>query len=483
MPATIEGGNSGGGGGGGGSGDVSGPISSTDNAIARWDGTTGDLIQDSGVIVSDTNYFSWPNAGAAVVAGDYSFGRDNTATNLLRQNAPTGAGHIFSINGSPLLLLTATATTHLVSSTVTAGTAVQPNSYLLTHSPGGASTAVLAGWTFAATTDANNFTMSRLESVRATATFQGDSTIQNLIAFRGKCINATGDAGTVVNAIVLKVETADTTAFITNNIGIDIEDFTTDGANQLPILFRGSNAENAINWGTDANQVRIYRGANDVLATDDLLQFNTGIAFTAAQYQIGRDNAGTNLFGFNVPTSSSWYWSINNVKKYAMDTASFSPSANDGAALGTTALNWSDFFIASGGVINWNNGDVTITHATDQLTFAGAANGFRFSSRLEEGKGADVASANDLTLGGDGNAFGITGTTTINAITSTNWQSGSIVTLIFAGATTVKHNTAGGAGTAKIFLAASTDLTTAANTILGLVYDGTQWQETFRKVA
>jgi hypothetical protein len=32
---------------GSGTGDVSGPASSTDNAIARFDGTTGKLIQDS----------------------------------------------------------------------------------------------------------------------------------------------------------------------------------------------------------------------------------------------------------------------------------------------------------------------------------------------------------------------------------------------------------------------------------------------------
>lgn len=43
-----------GGGGGGGSGDVVGPASSTDNAVARFDATTGKLIQNSTVTVSDT---------------------------------------------------------------------------------------------------------------------------------------------------------------------------------------------------------------------------------------------------------------------------------------------------------------------------------------------------------------------------------------------------------------------------------------------
>jgi len=48
--------------GGGGSGDVTGPVSSTDNAIARWDGTGGDTVQDSLVTVSDTGLLSAPTA-------------------------------------------------------------------------------------------------------------------------------------------------------------------------------------------------------------------------------------------------------------------------------------------------------------------------------------------------------------------------------------------------------------------------------------
>lgn len=42
-------------------GDVSGPASSTNNAIARFDGTTGKLLQDSGVIIDDTDNVSGIN--------------------------------------------------------------------------------------------------------------------------------------------------------------------------------------------------------------------------------------------------------------------------------------------------------------------------------------------------------------------------------------------------------------------------------------
>lgn len=106
------------------------------------------------------------------------------------------------------------------------------------------------------------------------------------------------------------------------------------------------------------------------------------------------------------------------------------------------------------------------------------------TGRLQQYKGANVAAANDLTLGLDGNFFTITGNTQINAITTANWHAGSpSITLLFTGTPTVKNNTAGGAGTGVLLLSGSADLLAANNTMLGLQYDGTQWQETFRKVA
>lgn len=104
-------------------------------------------------------------------------------------------------------------------------------------------------------------------------------------------------------------------------------------------------------------------------------------------------------------------------------------------------------------------------------------------SRLQEDLGASIAAANDLTLGSDGNSFSITGATQINAITTANWQAGSIVRLIFASTPTVKHNTAGGAGTAVILLSGGVDFIAAANDVLTLLYDGTSWHEVGRKLS
>lgn len=105
----------------------------------------------------------------------------------------------------------------------------------------------------------------------------------------------------------------------------------------------------------------------------------------------------------------------------------------------------------------------------------------KFYGRILSAQGANVSSSNDLALGFDGNFFIVTGNVQINAITTTGWTPGSFIILEFSGTPTIKHNTAGGAGTAKIFLAGSSDFVAASNSILTLMFDGTQWQEISRK--
>ncbi len=45
---------------------------------------------------------------------------------------------------------------------------------------------------------------------------------------------------------------------------------------------------------------------------------------------------------------------------------------SDAFALGSTTKQWSDLFLAEGGVINWDNGDATLTQVGNVLTLAGA---------------------------------------------------------------------------------------------------------------
>ena len=71
--------------GGGGSGDVVGPASSTDNALVRFDSTTGKLIQNSVVIVGDSTG-NMSGVGTLSVGGELTYG------GVTLSNAVTGTG-------------------------------------------------------------------------------------------------------------------------------------------------------------------------------------------------------------------------------------------------------------------------------------------------------------------------------------------------------------------------------------------------------
>jgi len=109
---------------------------------------------------------------------------------------------------------------------------------------------------------------------------------------------------------------------------------------------------------------------------------------------------------------------------------------------------------------------------------------YKLTGRLVQKQGADVTSANNLTLGSDGNTFEITGTTQVNLIASTGWQNGSEVTLLLASGITVKHGQTTSGSNITISLSGATDLVTAAETSLTLVLSevgGTQkWREKHR---
>jgi len=73
------------------------------------------------------------------------------------------------------------------------------------------------------------------------------------------------------------------------------------------------------------------------------------------------------------------------VDEVILTASALSPATSDGNALGTTALMWGDLFLASGGVINFDNGNVTLTHSAALLTLAAGDMAFGV-----DGTGVDV---------------------------------------------------------------------------------------------
>ena len=94
----------------------------------------------------------------------------------------------------------------------------------------------------------------------------------------------------------------------------------------------------------------------------------TGItSLLATDIKIGEDDQ--TKIDFEDANKINFY--ANNAKEVELAENSLSPGTSDGTALGTTSLMWSDLFLADGSVINFNNGDVTLTHSSSTLTIAG----------------------------------------------------------------------------------------------------------------
>ena len=109
----------------------------------------------------------------------------------------------------------------------------------------------------------------------------------------------------------------------------------------------------------------------------------------ATDIKIGEDDQ--TKIDFEDANTINFY--ANNAKEVVLAENSISPGTSDGTALGTTSLMWSDLFVASGSVINFNAGDVTLTHSANTLTVAG---GTLAASAIT---GTTIDASADFTIG------------------------------------------------------------------------------------
>ena len=77
--------------------------------------------------------------------------------------------------------------------------------------------------------------------------------------------------------------------------------------------------------------------------------------------KIGRD--ADNLLDFS--SDNLIYFRIGAGNEFLMANNMFGPAASDGAALGNGTYKWSDLFLASGAVINFDNGNVILLSYKD----------------------------------------------------------------------------------------------------------------------
>ena len=112
----------------------------------------------------------------------------------------------------------------------------------------------------------------------------------------------------------------------------------------------------------------------------------------------------TNDVNFYDKSTNAWSWWIGGTQELVLTASALQPGATDGLTLGNSSIMWSDLFLASGAVINFDSSDVTISHGANSLTFAGGNNFFgnAVGSTTNNGAPLGIAGANewsDLFLG------------------------------------------------------------------------------------
>lgn len=206
---------------------------------------------------------------------------------------------------------------------------------------------------------------------------------ENIIKIRG--LNAIG----INSGALIQVGDASATGIqIHGDVGIN-----TDGPNSVARLFLQSSAVGQQALRIIPTYAGTQTAAFIAIQSEDgsnLWQFSasgqlvSGPGASGGALDVGLLRSGTNKW--KVTNASSGYGSMEmdslTATGFLEAATGVLPVTNDGAALGSTTKQWSDLFLAEGGVINWDNGDITITQTGNVLTFAGAATRYEFDASL-----------------------------------------------------------------------------------------------------
>lgn len=131
-----------------------------------------------------------------------------------------------------------------------------------------------------------------------------------------------------------------------------------------------------------------------------VLTHSSGI-LTMGTGELRNTNAGTNTASV-VTVGGTQTLTAKTLTSPAINTGtigtSLVPTSNDGAALGNTTNQFSDLFLAEGGVINWDNGDATCTQTNNTIAWAGIDT-FNVGTSTAVGLGTiELGAASDTTI-------------------------------------------------------------------------------------
>ncbi len=185
------------------------------------------------------------------------------------------------------------------------------------------------------------------------------------------------------------VNSGDATFSLTGSNGISTQ--LAGGATSINIIAVPGQIDHDSLFGYDANQHIDWTAASagTIHASNYSVGFTAGDGLTLtgsdldldaslttvssilnASLKIGRD--ADNLIDF-ATTDDQLIFRVAGADELRLTGNELRPNSNNGLSLGSQYRMWSDLFLADGSVINFNDGDVTLTHAANSLTMAGGA--------------------------------------------------------------------------------------------------------------
>ena len=210
------------------------------------------------------------------------------------------------------------------------------------------------------------------------------------------------DGGAAITALTLDMSAAGAASFnstVTANAGVIVDNITIDGT-EIDLSSGDLTLDAAGDIVLDADGADVF--LKDAGTTYGSLTNSSGNLIIKSGTTTAATFSGANItlagtVGSGAITSTS---TVQGTTITA--TTAFVPDASDGAALGTSSLEFSDLFLADAAVINLGDDqDVTITHVADTGILLNAASVIQFrDSGLTIGSNAD----GDLDIVSDGTA-------------------------------------------------------------------------------
>ncbi len=357
-------------------GDFSGPASATDNAIVRFDATTGKIGQNSIVSIDDSGNIApvTTDTGAlgttALAWADAFFASGGTLHFADTDWVATHTTGILTVGTGDLRVTT--AGTNTASVVTVGGTQTLTAKTLTSPTIGTSPTAAGATWT-----DLGTVTTADINGGTIDGTIIGGASAAagTFTTIGGAAITGTG---------LLTVSLAGNAARLVN---------TTDGASVQVARFEGDRATMA---ASDEGYLSLMLSDSGGTQTEFGRLSWVGTTVT--------DLSEAGRLDFAVATAGTL------ADEMQLDGTALSPSVNDGLALGTTLLGWADYHAATGHVWNVANGDAVITHSTGVFTVS--TGDLRVTTA-----GTNTASA--VTVGGTQTLTGKSVSLTTNTLTGT----------------------------------------------------------------